>query len=228
MRPFATWFALVSVISLFFFPCVLCRGALKSQERSSNLPDTDVPYGIADWSETLGNHRARVSVDKPANAVWVRIPWRRRDERPENKEILVVDAATNLRVTNVARVSINRELGDLLFAPPTAPGEYFIYYLPFTREGMVGLSDHHLLAADEHGRRGLAGDDRSAAKADSRQRDERPSDRQRPGDPGHQRLQPPRPDGSGRHRARAEEPPGRTRARALPACSRRTATIPSA
>ena len=132
---FAGRFALASLLSLLFFVRVPCRAAQKPQELDSNLPDTDVPYGISDWSESLGNHRARVSVNEHANAVWVRIPWRRRDEQPGNKEILVVDAATNLRVTNVARVSINRELGDLLFAPPTVPGEYFIYYLPFTREG---------------------------------------------------------------------------------------------
>ena len=124
-------FNLAAGLFLLFLLCLACPAA----QPDANSNDTDVPYGIADWPEALGNHRARVGVSKPAQAVWVRIPWRRRDERPEQKEILVIDAATNLRVTNITRVSINQEFGDLLFAPPTAPGEYFIYYLPFKREG---------------------------------------------------------------------------------------------
>jgi hypothetical protein len=61
--------------------------------------------------------------------------WRRRDARPENKDVIVVDAATGKRVNNVATVRVNRECGDLLFQPPTAPGEYYFYYLPFKTAG---------------------------------------------------------------------------------------------
>ena len=90
-----------------------------------------VPYGIGDWPESFGNHRARIRVAEKAEAVWVHIPWRRRDAKPENKEIIVVDAATNKRVDNVLRVNVNREFGDLLFQPATAPGEYYVYYMPY-------------------------------------------------------------------------------------------------
>ena len=95
----------------------------------------DVPYGIGNWPEALGNHRARVRVEQPADAVWVHLPWRRRDAAPERIDIIVMDAATNKRVENVLRVNVQRQSGDLLFQPVTVPGEYFVYYLPYKTEG---------------------------------------------------------------------------------------------
>ena len=54
-------------------------------------------------------------VDKPAEAVWAHIEWRRRDKAPEDKNVVVVRAETDERVANVARVEVNREFGDLVF-----------------------------------------------------------------------------------------------------------------
>ena len=95
----------------------------------------DVPYGVGDWPEALGNHRARIRVEQPADAVWVHLPWRRRDAVPDRIDIIVIDGATNQRIENVLRVNIQRQSGDLLFQPVTVPGEYFVYYLPFKTEG---------------------------------------------------------------------------------------------
>ncbi|MFA5056931.1 MAG: glycoside hydrolase domain-containing protein [Opitutaceae bacterium] len=90
------------------------------------------PHGVGDWPESFGNHRVRTLAEKKTDAVWLHIPWRRRDANPEAKEIIVIDAATGQRVKNVMRVDIRRESGDLLFQPVTVPGEYYVYYLPFT------------------------------------------------------------------------------------------------
>ncbi len=95
----------------------------------------DIPYGVGDWPEALGNHRARVRVEQSADAVWIHLPWRRHDAAPERIDILVIDAATNKRVENVLRVNIQRQFGDLLFQPVTVPGEYFVYYMPYKTEG---------------------------------------------------------------------------------------------
>lgn len=93
-------------------------------------------YGIGSWdAASLGNHRAVVRVDKPAEAVCIRIPWRRRDLNPQDKSILVFDGATGARVRNVYRADINRESGTVVFQPRTAPGDYYVYYLPFKSEG---------------------------------------------------------------------------------------------
>ena len=48
---------------------------------------TDVPYGVGDRPEALGNHRARVRVERKADAVWVDLPWRRRDKRRRTRRL---------------------------------------------------------------------------------------------------------------------------------------------
>jgi hypothetical protein len=116
----------ISAMTLTMSLAVVAQGAAE-----------DVPYGVGDWPESLGNHRARVRVEQKVDAVWVRIPWRRRDASPQRKEILVIDAATGKRVENVLRVEVNRQYGDLLFQPATAPGDYFIYYMPYKTEGSL-------------------------------------------------------------------------------------------
>ena len=50
------------------------------------------------WAEELGNHRARILVSEKADAVWVHIPWRRRDIEPENKGIVIIDATTGEKI----------------------------------------------------------------------------------------------------------------------------------
>ena len=125
----------------------------------------DVSYGVGQWDPEsgLGNHRAVVRVEAPAvpsapaakpirparnakktdasapslklSVVRVRIPWRRRDLLPEVKNVIVVDAATGARITNVLPLAVEREFGDLLFEPKTVPGDYHIYYMPYASEG---------------------------------------------------------------------------------------------
>jgi hypothetical protein len=96
----------------------------------------DPPRGTAAW-DTLayGHHRAVVHVDAAAEAVVVEIAWRRPDAKPEAKDVVVIDAATGLRVRNVARIALDRDAGTLAFQPATAPGDYFVYYLPFQLTG---------------------------------------------------------------------------------------------
>ena len=108
------------------------------------FPWEDVKYGVGHWDPEsgLGNHRAIVRVDasaapeakRPA-AVRVLIPWRRHDADPDRKNIVFVDAATGSRVGNVIPLNINREFGDLVFEPPTVPGDYYVYYMPYQSEG---------------------------------------------------------------------------------------------
>jgi hypothetical protein len=98
--------------------------------------DSEPPRGLRRW-DTLayGHHRAVVRVEAPAEAVVAEIPWRRRDRKPEAKETVVVDAATGLRLADVARIAVTREWGALAFRPASVPGDYFVYYLPFQMTG---------------------------------------------------------------------------------------------
>jgi len=98
------------------------------------LPAEEIPHTVAarPWPvDQRGYHRAIAGVEAKSDAVRAHIPWRRRDQDAAAKNIVVVDAATGQAVGNVARVEINREAGDLVFQPQTAPGDYEIYYLPF-------------------------------------------------------------------------------------------------
>ncbi|MBU6366880.1 MAG: DUF5107 domain-containing protein, partial [Gemmatimonadetes bacterium] len=94
-------------------------------------PDTLV-YGTGVWEpDSLGNHRAVLEVDEAADAVTVRIPWRRRDRTPERINVVVTNGTTGLRILNVARVRIDRDSGVVVFQAPAA-GRYHAYYLPYT------------------------------------------------------------------------------------------------
>lgn len=98
-----------------------------------------VKYGVGNWKTYinnkkfigLGNHRAVVEVAKNSQAVIVHIPWRRRDDQPENKDIVIVFARNGLKVKNRHVININREYGDIIFKPESGAGKYYIYYFPY-------------------------------------------------------------------------------------------------
>ena len=116
---------------LFTLFCLFAYSSLQAQA----VP-TDELYGVGIWNaDSLGNHRVIVSVDKPADAVLATIDWRRRDLNPEAKNLIVVDAATGERITNVCRFTIDRERGEVVFQPQTVPGDYYIYYLKNVMSG---------------------------------------------------------------------------------------------
>jgi hypothetical protein len=97
---------------------------------------TELRYGTGTWDAGLyGNHRVVVRVTSPARAVRVRIPWRRRDLDPQKKKTVFVDAATGTEIRNVCPLAVSREIGDFVFEPATAPGDYYVYFLPNVLEG---------------------------------------------------------------------------------------------
>ncbi|MGB2763404.1 MAG: glycoside hydrolase domain-containing protein, partial [Candidatus Aminicenantaceae bacterium] len=96
----------------------------------------EIPYGTGSWqSDSFGNHRAVIRVSEKADAVWIHIPWRRRDHNPEKKNIIIIEAKTGAHVKNISRIKINREFGDLVFQPLSVPGEYYVYYMPYIMSG---------------------------------------------------------------------------------------------
>jgi len=112
--------------------------------------DRDIPYQTASWdSGQFGNHRAVIRVEKPADAVVARIPWRRRDSAPEKKAVLVVDASTGLRIRNVRAAVVTREKGEIVFQPATVPGDYWIYYLPYRTTGRTNYPQTEYLTPEE-------------------------------------------------------------------------------
>ncbi|PSL49172.1 hypothetical protein CLV51_101502 [Chitinophaga niastensis] len=92
--------------------------------------------GNNNWdADSLGNHRAVVTFNGTDKVARVVIPWRRRDEHPELKRIIIQDAQTQKKITNVKTLVLNREQGDICFEPASGKGNYYIYYLPYKNEG---------------------------------------------------------------------------------------------
>ncbi len=95
-------------------------------------------YTVCDgcWNpDSLGNHRAVVQFEGEGNLAKVTIPWRRRDQDPQNKRIIVADAKTGGKILNVKTGVVNREYGEVYFEPTSGKGQYYIYYMPYKNEG---------------------------------------------------------------------------------------------
>lgn len=98
----------------------------------------DITYTNCDscWNaDSLGNHRALVKVSDKASSVRVVLPWRRRDNDPENKRVIVEAADSHTKILNVTTGIINREMGEIYFEPLAAESLYYIYYMPYKNEG---------------------------------------------------------------------------------------------
>ena len=98
--------------------------------------DPDWRVAKSRWAAGLGNNRACVEVSGKADAVWAHVAWRRRDPAPEKKDVVVVNAAGKT-VPNRVVVQINRDFGDVVFQAEV-PGEYFVYYMPFSEKATDG------------------------------------------------------------------------------------------
>jgi hypothetical protein len=98
----------------------------------------DIPYTNCPkcWlPDSLGNHRVVLAFNGTGKIAKAIIPWRRRDNDPQNKRIIIEDATTHQKVTNVKSGAINREYGELYFEPVSGKGEYYVYYMPYKNEG---------------------------------------------------------------------------------------------
>lgn len=98
----------------------------------------DVPYGVADWPEQYGNHRAVVHVGQAADAVRAQIVWRRTDDQSVQKDVLVMREGHQEPIANRVLLSCTRELGDLVFQA-SEPGDYFVYYMPYQPKRQMGF-----------------------------------------------------------------------------------------
>lgn len=88
------------------------------------------------WNaDSLGNHRAVIQYTGKGHITKAAIPWRRRDHQPELKRIIVQDATTGHKITNVKTGTLNREYGEIFFEPASGSGLYYVYYMPYKNEG---------------------------------------------------------------------------------------------
>jgi len=86
-------------------------------------------------ADSLGNHRVVLTYNGTGKVAKAIIQWRRRDNDPQNKRIIIEDAQTRQKVTNVRLGNINRESGEIYFEPVSGSGTYYVYYMPYKNEG---------------------------------------------------------------------------------------------
>lgn len=100
---------------------------------AQKIPYTNCPNC---WlPDSLGNHRVVLSYTGSRAAIAVAdIPWRRRDANPGDKRIILVDAKTNKKITNVYVNDVTREKGKITFEPTSGTGTYYVYYMPYKNE----------------------------------------------------------------------------------------------
>ena len=93
------------------------------------------------WNaDSLGNHRFMLNLGasefaKNRNVAHALIPWRRHDNDPAGKRLIVVAEKSGEPVRNVKVLNADNESGSLLFEPVAGPGNYFVYYMPYKNEG---------------------------------------------------------------------------------------------
>lgn len=141
----------MKAISSIFLTLFLLIGFISCNQQDPNILNNKiisnnvngVVYEAGNWEhpnytdpfETLGNHRFVVESEGGNDAVQVHLPWRRHDDRPEDKDVIVVNAITNKVIENKLIFSINNEEGHLLFQPENNTNSYYIYYLPHKSTG---------------------------------------------------------------------------------------------
>ncbi|MBX2941547.1 MAG: hypothetical protein KF860_04305 [Cyclobacteriaceae bacterium] len=97
----------------------------------------DINYFVCEncWDpDSLGNHRVEILVTAKGEVAKVIIPWRRRDNNPQDKDIIVYTEGGK-NVTNVSLGTITRASGEIFFEPIDGPGKYYIYYLKYLNTG---------------------------------------------------------------------------------------------
>jgi len=111
-------------IPVLFFSCLL---------QAQTIPYSS---GNNTWNEdSLGNHRAVINFFGDGKIAKVSIPWRRNDTDPQKKRIIVQDAKTKSKITNVKTGDIDNEKGEIWFEPVSGKGLYYVYYMPYKNEG---------------------------------------------------------------------------------------------
>ena len=122
-------FARALIISLLVCFCV----KINAQTFPKNIE-----YSVCNkcWnSDSLGNHRAIIKVSTDAQWVKALVEWRRRDNNPQDKRIIIQDAQTGKNITDYKVISADKIMGEINFKPTSGKGTYYIYYLPYKNEG---------------------------------------------------------------------------------------------
>ncbi len=132
--------ALRQSISIFFFCCSVVLVNAQSIKYS---------YGKNSWNaDSLGNHRAVLNFNGTGAVAKSIIEWRRRDDDPSKKRIIIQDAVTGAKINNYKTGEFNNERLEVWFEPKSGKGTYYIYYWPYKNEGRANYPKGVALAPE--------------------------------------------------------------------------------
>ena len=133
------------LIIIITFSCTKKNNVnINYRDKDSAPSNYDVSYKTGNWEhpeygkafESKGNHRVLIRTPKNSKGNYqVSIPWRRRDDNPYEKDIIIVDASTNTLISNKYIIELNNEYGHLIFQSNTKSELYYVYYLPHKSTG---------------------------------------------------------------------------------------------
>lgn len=128
---------------IWSFLLVLFSTSAYSQHQKINYSIPETP-----WDEDYGNHRTEIIVNAKSDAVYVMIPWRRRDSDPQQKRLIITDLQGKV-MKNIFRLNINREFGEFIFQPESGQTNYYVYYMPYKGNKNSGWFDGDYLTPEE-------------------------------------------------------------------------------
>ena len=134
-------FRLSSSLVLLSVAASSAASAAPAAAAAATLPVLPLEAASAPWAAAgsaacsggfCGDIRARLEVqagDVVGGLATAQVFWRRRDPTPENKAVIVTDAAG--AAVAVASATVESTCGVVSFAAPAGGGTFFAYYLPF-------------------------------------------------------------------------------------------------
>lgn len=150
----------MKTMKIAFFTLILLFSSLnadntvnyRQKKLSSNI--YEFKYTVANWKHpdyskpffSYGNHRILIEIKDDSKPVKAVIPWRRRDLKPEEKELIIISEKTREVIKNKIVVKSDNYSGTILFIPNKKSFKYFIYYLPHKSSGGYYPKLHYIKA----------------------------------------------------------------------------------
>jgi hypothetical protein len=114
------------------------------REKNNPASNYELIYESGNWDhpnytkafKSYGNHRVVIQTTDPSNNITQAIiPWRRRDNQPNEKDIIIVDTKSNTVINKKYVIESNNEFGHLIFKPNKGSNTYYVYFLPHSSTG---------------------------------------------------------------------------------------------
>ena len=136
---------LLTLITIVLFSCSQKNTkTINFREKNNPTSNYELIYESGNWDhpnytkafESYGNHRVVIQTTNTSyNITQAIIPWRRRDDQPNEKDIIIVDAKSNTVVNKKYVIESNNEFGHLIFKPNKGSNTYYVYFLPHSSTG---------------------------------------------------------------------------------------------